>query len=101
MGSSELVFSAILEAVPGREDELKKALFELVAPSRGEEGCLTYELHVDPNQRGRFLFYESFADETAHRSHLATPHFLRFKAIQEHEPALIKSVSVNTWQKIS
>jgi quinol monooxygenase YgiN len=100
MIDEQIIFNAHLESGPGREQELENALYGLVEPSREEKGCIAYELHRDPEHPGRFMFYEVFADRAAHENHLNSPHFQKFKVLQEKEPGLIRSVTVTTWRKV-
>ena len=43
---SALSLVARIKAKPGKEAELRQVLTALVQPTRAEEGCLTYDLHV-------------------------------------------------------
>jgi quinol monooxygenase YgiN len=65
---------ATFEARPGKETELRNALTALVAPTRTENGCLNYDLHVLPENPGRFLFHENWTTQAALDAHLQAPH---------------------------
>jgi quinol monooxygenase YgiN len=65
---------ATFEARPGKETELHNALVGLVAPTRQESGCLNYDLHILPDNPGRFLFHENWTTKAALDAHLETPH---------------------------
>jgi quinol monooxygenase YgiN len=65
---------AEIRAKPGKEDELRKATFPLVAKVRGEPNNLLYFLHEDREAPGHFIFYEIFATKADFESHNATPH---------------------------
>lgn len=65
---------ATFVARPGKETELRNALVGLVSPTRQEAGCLNYDLHVDPNHPGRFLFHENWTTAAALDAHLQSPH---------------------------
>jgi quinol monooxygenase YgiN len=56
----------------GREDEVGALLMDMQAATRGEEGCLLYELHRVPEG---FLLYEQYVDGGAIERHHATPHY--------------------------
>jgi quinol monooxygenase YgiN/MFS family permease len=56
----------------GREDEVGALLMDMQAATRGEEGCLLYELHRVPEG---FLLYEQYVDAGAIERHHATPHY--------------------------
>jgi quinol monooxygenase YgiN len=59
----------------GGEDELGSELRALVAPTRQEPGCLAYELHRDPKEPQKFMFYEKFKDQDAFTAHLEVRSF--------------------------
>jgi len=65
---------ATFEARPGKENELRNALIDLVAPTRLEAGCLNYDLHILPEQPAKFLFHENWTTKAALDAHLQTPH---------------------------
>lgn len=62
---------ATFQARPGQEEELKKALVSLVAPTRQEAGCLNYDLHQSPEDPAKFLFHENWATKAQLDAHLA------------------------------
>ena len=95
-----IILNAHLHAAPGRENELGNALRSLVAPSRLEPGCLTYELHQDVERPGSFMFYEKFADQEALDAHLATDHFKALQTYLSAHEGLIATQSVTKWQSI-
>jgi len=65
---------ATFVARAGRETELRNALIKLVAPTREESGCLNYDLHISPENPGRFLFHENWTAKAALDAHLQSPH---------------------------
>jgi quinol monooxygenase YgiN len=67
-------------AAPGRADELRSALLDLVGPTRAEEGCLRYDLHDDLDDPDRLAFYEVWATAEAHAAHDRTDHVLAIVA---------------------
>jgi quinol monooxygenase YgiN len=75
-----VVLNVHFEAAAGQEEELFEQLRALVAPTRAEPGCLVYELHRDPENPAKFMFYERFRNQEALDAHAATPHLERWKA---------------------
>ena len=65
---------ATFQARAGKEGELRAALLGLLAPTRREEGCLNYDLHVLPEDPARFLFHENWTTKEALDAHLKSPH---------------------------
>ena len=43
-----------------------------------EEGCLQFDVCIDPADPGRIFLYEVYTDEDAFKLHLASDHFLDF-----------------------
>jgi len=76
-----LYLAVSLTAKPGREADLKKALVDLLAPSRADDGCLSYELHADRENPRHFFLYEAWSDDSTWRAHMETPHLKRFGEI--------------------
>lgn len=77
---SEVRVIARFVAKPGKEDELRKLLRGLVAPTHAEDGCQIYELY-ESNVPGRFYFYELWTSQTALDAHLTTPHLEHLKSV--------------------
>lgn len=78
---SQLFMVVALHAKAGMEDELRRDLTAVVAPSRKELGNMRYELFVDQDDPGRFVFVEQWATpEAQHRHHTEGPHIQDFNA---------------------
>jgi quinol monooxygenase YgiN len=71
----EIVIIAEATALPGKRDELKQALDQLVPKSRAEEGVSTFRLHEDRDKPGHFMLYERFRDQSAIDLHVTFEHF--------------------------
>lgn len=67
-------------AKPGMEDEVRQMLLGLLEPSRKDDGCISYHLHEEPEQPGRFWFLEVWASKEQLEAHLAQPHLVGFAA---------------------
>ena len=65
---------ATFQARAGKEAELKAALLGLLAPTRGEAGCLNYDLHESPEEPARFLFHENWTSKAHLDAHLQSAH---------------------------
>lgn len=78
---SELFIVVAIHAKPGTEAELRRDLTAVVEPSRKESGNLGYELFVDQNDPGRFVFVEHWASREARdKHHNEGPHIKHFEA---------------------
>lgn len=62
----------------GRSDD--PALTALVAPTSGEPGCVTYDLHVDVDDPAAFCLYEVWRSRDEHAANLQTAHLQAFVA---------------------
>jgi quinol monooxygenase YgiN len=58
----------------GKEDKLRALLKGMLVPTRGEQGCKSYELY-ESDSTGRFYFVETWESQAALDKHIATPHF--------------------------
>ncbi len=67
----------ILRAKPEKRDELRAVLEAFVAPTRQEEGCVDYHLHVSDTDPNLFMFYENWRSRADLDHHLTLPHWPR------------------------
>jgi quinol monooxygenase YgiN len=88
----------ILRPKHGQETLLEAELRALVAPTRREEGCITYDLHRAIEPSGAFLLHEVWATRDDHRLHTKTPHFVRWDARKD---ALLAARDVSFWSQIA
>jgi quinol monooxygenase YgiN len=68
-------------AKPGKEQALREALLAVCAPTRGEKGCLNYDLHVSPDDPSVLVFHENWESKADLDAHLASPHIDAFRAV--------------------
>ncbi len=62
--------------------ELVRPLFqELVEKTRKEPLCLSYDLFIDQEDAGHFIFVEEWPDRAALTTHSETEHFTRLIAL--------------------
>jgi quinol monooxygenase YgiN len=89
---SRLTVVARLMARKESAGVVKGELLKLIAPTRGEEGCIEYRLHQDNDDPAVFIFYENWENETCLGKHKETDHYQNcFSAIE----GLILDKSVN------
>lgn len=88
---SELFIVVGLVAKAGKEDELRRDLASLVAPSRKEDGNLRYDLFEDRETPGHFVFVEEWSSaDTRARHHEHGPHIRHF---HEHGVANVEKTA--------
>ncbi|NHA66831.1 putative quinol monooxygenase [Phycicoccus flavus] len=73
-----LTVIASMKAAPGKEDQLRAALEQLIEPTRQEDGYVNYDLHESVEDPGRFFFYENWHSGEHLDAHLAAPHLVAF-----------------------
>lgn len=54
---------------------VRKTLKDMIAPTRGEKGCIVYDLHEVIGDPYQFVFFEIWESEAALEAHTRTPHF--------------------------
>ncbi len=65
---------ATIPAPAAAADRIRTALQELAEATRGEEGCLSYDLFESGSAAGTFVTVERWRDAAALEAHMATPH---------------------------
>lgn len=71
---------AHLQSKPGCEEALRSVLTSFVAPTRQEEGCLRYDLHVDLDDPTKFTFIEEWESREALNKHGQSEHIAAGRA---------------------
>src|ERR1700730_7324946 len=69
-----LTVVAEMQAKPGKEDDLRRIVLALIEPTRREDGCVQYDLHVHSSDPGRFVFYENWTSQETLARHAASAH---------------------------
>jgi quinol monooxygenase YgiN len=100
VSESNIILNVQMEAVPGREEDLERELRSLVAPTRKEPGCLAYELHRDPENPGKFMFYEKFKSQAALDEHVNTSYFKNFLDYRSKGDP-VAAVTVTKWRAVN
>ncbi len=89
--------TVVLSAKEGMDGALEAELRALVASTRCEEGCLTFDLHRAADSPGAFLLHEVWASREHHARHRQTLHFLRWNARKD---ALLASRAASFWKLV-
>ena len=75
-----LVLQVIIKIKQDSVDEFMRKLNENAAAARKEPGCRQFDVLVDPEDRGRVMLYEVYADQAAFEAHQQTAHFKKYLA---------------------
>jgi quinol monooxygenase YgiN len=93
-----LIILAQITATPGKEALLRAELEKLVAPTRAEAGCIQYDLHVDNDAPGVFVFYETWESRDLWQAHMNAPHLA---AYSDATQGAVASFALNEMTKIA
>lgn len=99
MAENNVTVVARIKAKPGLEEQVKKELLGLVAPTRSESGCINYDLHQSLDDSNLFVFYENWTSKKDLEEHLEKPHLQAFKA--KAEELLAEPLDISLLQMIS
>lgn len=75
---SRLTVIAKVVAKKESVESVKTELLKLVAPTRGEEGCIDYTLHQDNDRPALFIFYEKWENAAFLEKHMNSDHFKEY-----------------------
>lgn len=75
-----IIIIARAEFDPARLDELQPALDAMMRATWEESGCLSYSMAIESRSEGICTITERWADESALKSHFASPHMAAFQA---------------------
>ena len=78
---SQLTNLAFFRARRGQSEALGAALAALVEPTRGEAGCLTYDLHQSLENAEIWFVYENWRSADDLATHFTLPHMQAFIAV--------------------
>jgi quinol monooxygenase YgiN len=95
MSQGTLRVIARLVARPGKEEALRSLLMGLIAPTRKESGCITYEMLQNKENSREFTFVEEWQDEAALKAHFATDHIQ--KALGKFPDLLVEDLDVRRY----
>ena len=84
---SKFTVVASIRARADRIPQVQAELEKLVSITRGEEGCLQYDLHQDLEDPTHFLFYENWETREHWEAHTKAPHLVAYKAATEDDVA--------------
>ena len=78
--TSPLTLVVTIESLPGHEGAVQDALAGVVKETQAEQGCIQYDLHIDPAHQGRFVFNETWATHRDWVAHDEAQHIVALKA---------------------
>lgn len=75
---TQLTIVANIHANTDRIDLVKAELEKLVPITRGEKGCVQYDLHRDNANPAHFMFYENWESRELWQTHMSAPHLAAY-----------------------
>jgi quinol monooxygenase YgiN len=90
---------ARIKAKEGMEENVRRELLALIAPSRSEKGCINYDLHQSVEDESVFIFYENWTSKEALDAHMEMPYLNAFD--EKVEGMLAEPVEISLWEMIS
>lgn len=89
---SKLTVVAKIVAKKDAVEKVQGELLKLIAPTRKEDGCISYNLFQDNDNSSAFVFFENWQSAAHLEAHMNTTHFQAFaKAID----GLTEEVAIN------
>jgi quinol monooxygenase YgiN len=71
---ADLDVVAVLTAKPGSESLMRDALTALVAPTRAEDGCISYDLYASATDPQVFVTVEKWRSQADVDAHMGSAH---------------------------
>ena len=93
---SQVNVVATIVAKKGHEKEVETNLRGLIAPSRKDPGCISYNLHQSIDDPAIFVFYETWESRALLEAHAKTPHLTTW---HDKAPQLTASFDVKLGKK--
>jgi quinol monooxygenase YgiN len=98
MSDALLTIIAHVKAKTGMEDRMRQVLQGVIAPTRAESGCITFDLLIDAKEPDVFVLYENWKDQAALDSHFQQPYVK--EAFKAYEEILAEPIAVMSLEKI-
>ncbi len=79
----KLTITGNIVAKADKIELVKSELLKLIETTRGEAGCLQYDLHQDNENPAYFMFYENWETRDLWQTHMSAPHLAAYMAATE------------------
>jgi len=99
MAEEKITVLARIKAKNGMEEKIRQGCMALIEPTRSEAGCISYDFHVNTEDKSSFMFYENWGSKKALDEHLQSPHLKAF--IAKAQGLLAGPMDVTIWKKLS
>lgn len=99
MADEKITVLAKVKAKDTMAETVKQQCLALVAPTRTEAGCISYDLHQSAEDETLFMFYENWTSKKALDEHIRMPYLQSF--IAKAGELLAGPLDVSIWKKLS
>jgi len=99
MANEQITVVAIVKAKQGIESQVRDELSAMVAPTRQEPGCISYDLHIDSEDPSLFMFHETWNSKEDLDTHIQAPPLQQL--LKKADDLFAKPLDVSIWKKIS
>jgi len=99
MSNQKVTVLAKFVAKPVMEEQVRKAVMALVAPTRSEAGCINYDLHQSSENKSLFMLYENWTSKKDLDDHLNMPYLKSF--LGTADTILAQPVEITLWEMIT
>ena len=80
---SKITVLANIVAKANQIELVKAELLKLIEPTRAEEGCINYDLHLNNENPAHFMMFENWASAELLQKHSESAHFIAFVTATE------------------
>jgi quinol monooxygenase YgiN len=98
MNKEQITVIAYLEIKPGTEEAFRAELDKLIAASRAESACVSYDFHQSANQPTHFVAYEIWTSMGGLDQHAKSAHIQTFR--QNCAEMFTKPAEITIWKKL-
>jgi quinol monooxygenase YgiN len=99
MSTDQITVVVRIKAKPETKARVHEQLQRLLAPTRQEQGCINYDMHVSKDDDSVFLFHENWTSESDLNNHLAAPHV---KTWIDVAPSLLaEPMELTLWRQVN
>lgn len=95
---SKVCVHVLFAAKEGREAQAAEQLNRLQKRSRQDTGCIQYEMHVSPDDPGRFMLYEQWESQAHLDAHLGMEYLAGFR--EETKEFLAADPVLSFWKPL-
>lgn len=99
MSENRIQVVAIATTSADKSEELKSICKRLIEPTRKEQGCTSYELYQDTDDRGKFVFIENWQSQEYLDVHLKSPHLLA--AVEAFDKIITEEIVIMKLNKLA